>query len=169
MLGAVVVLHSPAAVSPQSIERAVAALRPWCHRVLVFGGPEQAGDDHRPLPRDAGELLAVTAALRQAERGHVAVLAADLAHPSSELVRYLRHVRGSFEVIAPERRDGGLQPLAALYHAALLRRAEGLLAAGERDLGPLLEMAAVRRVTVEEVAKFGEPEELLERAGQSFM
>ncbi len=173
MLGAVVVVHDAGAGRPESVQGAVAALRAQCSRVLVVGGAEDsaraAGADYRSLPREASELLALIAALREAGGAHVAILAADLSHPSSELVRYMQHVRGSFDVVAPERRDGSLQPLAALYHPSLLRRTEGLLAVGERDLAPLLQLASVRRVTAEEVAKFGEPEVLLARAGQSFM
>lgn len=174
MLGSVIVVRGAETAGPDGIERAVRALLPECSRVLVLGGAERAaraiGAEHMPLPRDAGELLALTAALREAGGAHVAVLAADLVHPSSELVRYMQQICGSVEVVLPEHRDGHPQPCAALYHPALLRRAEGLLAAGERELLPLLELASVRRVTPDEVAKFGEPEELLAReSAQSFM
>ena len=173
MLGAVVVMQGATSAEPEGLQRALKALRAQCNRVLIIGGAEDdaraSGAEHRPLPREASELAALTIALREAGGTHVVVLTADLCRPSSELVRYMQHVRGSFEAIVPEGRDGRLQPLAALYHASLLRRAEGLLAAGERDLVPLLELASVRHVTAEEVAKFGEPENLLARAGQSFM
>lgn len=169
MLGAVVIVHDAKTGGPENVQGAVAALRARCERVLVVGGTEDVARscdaDYQSLPREAGELVALIAALHEAEGDHVAILAADLRHPSSELVRYMQHVRGSFDVVAPERRDGSLQPLAALYHPSLLRRAEGLLTAGERDLAPLLQLASVRRVTADEVAKFGEPEDLLERVG----
>ncbi|MGI5819413.1 MAG: hypothetical protein ACOX9R_15095 [Armatimonadota bacterium] len=164
MLGAVVVLHGSDGTEPASIERASDVLKTLCSHVLVFGGAEQSHPAHRPLRRDAGELAAVCAALREAGAGHVAILVADLRHPSSELLRYMAQVRGSFDAIVPECPDGCLQPLLALYHPSLLRRAEGLLAAGERDLAPLLEMVTIRRITTDEVAKFGDPGKLLARA-----
>lgn len=163
MLGAVLILRQTSAIEPASIELATTALESVCDRVLVFGAGA-ASDDTRPLPADTGELAAVMAALREAGGDHVAVLAADLRHPSSELLRYMAQVRGSFEAVVPEQRDGSLQPMAALYHASVLRRAEGLLAAGEREIAKLLSLCTIRRITVEEVAKFGEPERLLERS-----
>ncbi len=173
MLGAVVVVHDTGAGGPSGVRGAVEALSAQCARVLVVGGTEDAarasGAEHRPLLREASELTALTIVLREAGASHVAVLAGDLRRPSSELVRYLQHVCGSFEVVAPEGRDGSLQPLLALYHPSLLRRVEGLVAAGERDIAPLLELASVRRVSADEVAKFGEPDVLLARVDQSFM
>ncbi len=166
MLGAVMIVQEKGAAGPESIERTVAALRSECETVLVFGGSEQS-DNPRPLPRHASELTAVTFALREANDDHVAIAAADLAHPSAELLRYMSHIRGSFDAVVPEFHDGALQPLFALYHGSLRRRAEGLLTAGERDLQPLLDAGTVRRVTVEEVAKFGDPDRLLERAGSA--
>ena len=90
-------------------------------------------------------------------------MAADLAHPSAELVRYLVHIRGGHEAVVPVRRDGLPQPLCALYHGRCAGRAQGLVASGERNAEALLAEVEVREVTVEEVAKFGEPQELLAR------
>ena len=165
MLGAVLILQDAGPADHANVKRATAALEGVCERVLVFGGASEPDTDHRPLPADPSELAAVAAALREAGDGHVAVLPVDLGHPSAELLRYMAHVRGSFEAVVPERRDGTAQPLVALYHASLLRRADGLLAAGERDLSKLLHLASVRRISVDETAKFGEPEGLLERTG----
>ncbi|HCA46468.1 MAG TPA: hypothetical protein DEP45_03625 [Armatimonadetes bacterium] len=94
-----------------------------------------------------------------------AIVSAGIERPSAELLRYMCRVRGSFEAVIPERDDGTVQPLLGLYHCALLRRAEGLLAAGEGRIGALLELASVRRITPEEVAKFGDPDRLLGTAG----
>ena len=167
MLGAVVIVQETEPADPESVERAVAALAPECDPVLVFGGGGRAGEYARPLRRAAGELPVLATVLGEAGDGHAAVLAADLTHPSSELVRYMARIRGSFDIVAPQRHDGSLQPLLALYRGSLRRRAEGLLAAGEHGIRPLLEIATVRRVSVEEVAKFGDPECLLERAAPS--
>ena len=166
MVGAVLIVQGARAIEPKGIERTLAALESVCERVVVLGGAERHGPDGSAVPSDTDELTAVVAALREAGGGHCAVLAGDLPHPSSELLRYMEHVRASFEVVVPERRDGSPQPLCALYHGNLLRRGEGLLAAGERSLAPLLDLATVRRVSVEEVAKFGDPQDLLERTAR---
>ena len=165
MLGAVVVVGPAVAPDAEAIRGALAALRPHCHRLAVFGRTEQFDNLHHPLPADASELHALAAVLRQAGREHAAVMPADLLRPSAELIRYMIEVSGSFEVVAPERHDGSVQPLLALYHPKLLRRIEGLITAGERDISALLETATIRRITAEEVAKFGEPELLLDRRG----
>ncbi|MFW5869011.1 MAG: NTP transferase domain-containing protein [Armatimonadota bacterium] len=165
MLGAVLMVQAAGATDPARIQAATAALESVCGRVILFGGGETSEDATVPLPADTSDLAAVTAALRAAGEGHVAVLAADLVHPSAELLRYMNQVRGNFEAVVPEWRDGSLQPLLAIYHTSVLRRAQGLIAAGDRELSKLLELATTRRITVDEVAKFGEPERLLERAG----
>jgi len=165
MLGAVLIVQGAGATDASRIHAATAALRAVCDRVVVFGPGESAEDDSLPLPADASELAAVAAALRAAGEGHVAVLAGDLMHPSAELLRYMNQVRGNFEAVVPEGRDGRLQPVFAIYRTTLLRRAQGLIAAGDRDLSKLLDLATVRRITADEVAKFGEPERLLERPG----
>lgn len=164
MLGAVLIMQAAGATEPSGVHLATTVLKSVCDRVIVFGG-EAAGAAAHPLPGDASELAAVAAALREAADGHVALLSADLLHPSSELLRYMAQVRGSFEAVVPEHRDETPEPLMAIYHPSLLRRAEGLVAAGERELSNLLEAATVRRISVEEIAKFGEPERLLERTG----
>jgi len=81
------------------------------------------------------------------------------------LLRYMVHVRGSFEAVVPLAADDAPQPLLALYHPRCAGRARGLLSAGERDPLALLQIAAVRHITADEVAKFGDPAELLARGG----
>lgn len=164
MLGAIVIVQGAAPPDPAQLQASTAALEAVCDRVVVLGSEVAAAATH-PLAGDPTALRAVTEALGEADRGHVAVLAADIIHPSAELLRYMAHVTAGFEAVVPDRRDGTPQPLAAVYHTSLLRRADGLLAAGQRDLTGLLDLANVRHISVEEVAKFGEPERLLERAG----
>ncbi len=169
MLGAILCLRD----SPEPSETAdsvAAALQPHCDRILTFASA--AGDDapaRRVLDADAGELPALTEVLREAGDDHAVVMADDLRSPSSALVRYMIQVRGSFEIVIPRYRDGTLQPLLALYHPNLLRRAEGLVAAGDRDLTALVELASVRPVTPVEIEKFGDPDALLERGGHISM
>lgn len=167
MLGVVLVLQRAGSADPSRIRTATVALEAVCDSVLVLSFAGSRDDGSLPLPADASELSAVASALRAAGKGHVAVLAGDIERPSAELLRYMNSVRGNFEAIVPEGRDGTLQPMLALYRTSLLRRAEGLVAAGDREIAKLLDLATVRRITVDEVAKFGDPGRILERAGST--
>jgi len=182
MLGAIVVLERERAARPEDIEQLAELLGEFADPVLAFGDAQgacaQAGVSLLDAP---SELAAVAAALRRARVGglvprslgeggslgqgggddHAIVLSADLTHPSAELVRYLVHIRAGHEAVVPVRRDGSWQALCALYHSRCAGRAEGLVAAGAREAEALLAEVEVRTVTVEEVAKFGDPERLL--------
>lgn len=168
MLGAVVCLGDIRA-RPDRIHEVAITLQEHCSRVLFAGAEADADLDQISIPVAATELGALTAVLRLAEDDHAVIAAGDLRRPSSALLRYMIQIRGSFEIVAPQRSDGTVQPLLALYHAKLRRRAEGLAAAGEREICPLLDLASVRLVTPEEVAKFGDPDGLVARFDQSCM
>ena len=168
MLGAILCIGDRPAESG-ALREVAATLRPHCDRILIFVPGETDAEEHRSLPSHPSELSSLTAVLGEAGGEHAVVAASDLSHPSSALIRYMLQIRGSFEIVIPERGDGTLQSLLALYHPDILRRAEGLVAAGELDLTPLIRLSSVRRVTPEEIAKFGEPRDLLDRGGQSSM
>ncbi len=166
MLGAIIALEPETAARAEDVERLAQLLSEFADPVLAFGDAEgacaQAGVD---LLETSSELAAIAAAVRRTGDDHAIVLSTDLVHPSSELVRYLVHIRAGHEAVVPVRGDGSPQPLCALYHGRCAGRAESLVAAGERKAEALLAEVEVRMVTVEEVAKFGEPEELLVRRG----
>ena len=162
LVGAIVAVERETGASAQDIERLVALLSELTDRVVVIGDAEARATQAEFIHAES-ELDAIRAAARLALDDHAVVMAADLAHPSAELVRYLVHIRGGHEAVVPVRRDGSPQPLCALYHGRCAGRAQGLVAAGERNAEALLAEVEVREVTVEEVAKFGEPEELLAR------
>jgi molybdopterin-guanine dinucleotide biosynthesis protein A len=172
MVGAIVAIERETGASaqdvvglearPTRIERLVALLSELTDRIAVIGDAEARATQAEFVHAES-ELDAIRAAARLALDDHAVVMAADLAHPSAELVRYLVHIRGGHEAVVPVRRDGLPQPLCALYHGRCAGRAQGLVAAGERNAEALLGEIEVREVTVEEVAKFGEPEELLAR------
>jgi len=166
VLGAIIITRDMAPASPAGIEQMRLALAHHADRVIVFGGVEGAdAPDRVLLPPAVSELGAIATVLAHAGDDHAIVVAADLRHPSGELLRYLVHVRGSFDAVVPVGRDDAPQPLLALYHPRCAGRARGLLSAGERDPAALLRIATVRRVTDDEVAKFGDPAELLARGG----
>ena len=163
MLGAIVATGEMRPLRADRIAQIKRMLGDHADRVLLFGGVGEGGDDQVLLPRAVGLLGAIAIVLSHAGDDHAIVAAADLRHPSSELIRYMAQVRGSFDAVAPERPDGSLQPLLALYHPRCARRAAGLVAAGERDPARLLDGIHLRRISIEEVAKFGPPGELLAR------
>jgi molybdopterin-guanine dinucleotide biosynthesis protein A len=161
-LGVIVATEGERATAAADIERLAGLLDEVAERVLIIGDT-QPGAAAVEFVKAGGELEAISIAAALAGEDHALVLAADLAHPSAELIRYLVHVRAGHEAVVPLRRDGSPQPLCALYHGRCARRAEGLAATGERQAEALLDQVGVRWVTAEEVAKFGEPEELLAR------
>ncbi len=164
VLGAIIITRDMAPASPVRIEHLRLALADHADRVIIFGGAGGAdAPEHVPLPPAVSELGAIATVLSHAGDDHAIVAAADLRHPSSELLRYMAHVRGSFEAVVPLGPDDLPQPLLALYHPRCAGRARGLLSAGERDLSALLQIATVRRITADEVAKFGDPAQLLAR------
>lgn len=165
MLGAIIITHEMEPRAPNHLQRLRVALADHAEQILVFTAPPGVdGVESIPLPPPATALSAIATVLAHAGDDHALVAAADLLHPSSELMRYLVHVRAGFEAIVPVGSDGVPQPLLALYHPRCARRALGLVSAGEHDPLRLLELATVRLVTADEVAKFGEPERLLARA-----
>jgi len=163
VLGAIVAIAETCPLRSEGVEHLRLALADHADRVLVFGGVGEGGTHRVPLPAAISPLGALAVILRHAGEEHAIVAAADLRHPSSELLRYMVQVRGSFDAVAPERADGSLQPLLALYHPRCARRAAGLVTGGERELSVLLASAHLRRISFDEVAKFGHPTDLLAR------
>ncbi|MEA3402033.1 MAG: NTP transferase domain-containing protein [Armatimonadota bacterium] len=170
MLGAILATSEMGPIEQPHLQRLHSALQAHVERVVFYDNRGEHEFEHRELP-SGGVLAALAATFQDAGDDHVVLVAADIMHPSAELLRYMIQVRGSHEAVVPERRDGRLQPLLALYHPRCARRAEGLIAAGQHRLDALLEVIRVRRVTADEVAKFGDPDSLLARAPapQSFM
>lgn len=163
MLGAIIAIRETCPLPSAGMEHLRLTLADHADPVLVFGGVGEGGAQLVPLPADISPLGALAAVLRHAGEEHAIVVAADLRQPSSELLRYMVQVRGSFDAVVPERPDGSLQPLLALYHPRCARRAAGLVTAGERELSALLAGAHLRRITPDEIAKFGDPADLLAR------
>ena len=164
MLGAIIAVEGMAATSANHLHHLVSVLSPLTDQVVLLGGTE-AGSALQQIPvsRGMSELGAVAAVLARAGGDHALVVAADLRWPSPELLAYMTMIRAGHEAVVPEGPDGLPQPLLAIYHSRVAGRAQGLAASGERNLRALLGAVQVRRVSVDEVAKFGEPRRLLER------
>jgi len=163
MLGAIIAVEGTSTIAAAHIEHLSHLLTPLVEEVVLLGGTEE-GSRHRQVrvPRGMGELGAIAAVLAHTDE-HAIVLAADLRWPSAELLRYMAMVRAGHEAVVPEGPDGRLQPMLAIYHARVAGRARGLVSSGERDPQELLQDVLVRRVSVDELTKFGSPRRLLQR------
>jgi len=163
MLGAIVAVEGTATIAAAHIEHLTMILSPLVDEVLLLGGTE-AGSRHREVrvPRGMSELGAIAKVLSQTDE-HAMVVAADLRRPSAELMRYMAMIRAGHEAVVPEGPGGQLQPMLAIYHARVTGRARGLVSSGEREPRALLENVLVRRVSVDELTKFGSPRRLLQR------
>ena len=164
MLGAIIAVEGTSAISATQIDHLTQMLAPLTDEVMLLGGAE-SGAQHRQVsvPRGASELAAVAQVLAHADGDHVMVLAADLRWPSPDLLRYMALIRAGHEAVVPEDADGDAQPMLAIYHSRIAGRARGLAGSGERDLAALLKDVLVRRVSSDELAKFGDPTQLLRR------
>lgn len=165
MLGAIIAVEGTAAISPARIEHLTRMLDQLTDEDTLLLGGVEPGSALQPvkIPRGTSELGAVAAAIAHAGQSHVMVLAADLKQPNLELLRYMSMVRAGHDAVVPEGPDGSIQPMLAIYHGRLKGRAQGLASLGERDVRALLDDAQVRRVSFDEVAKFGSPATILAR------
>jgi len=118
-------------------------LRSLGARELLVSGAGLSLPDARTVPDlypDRGPLGGLHACLKGASCPRVLVLAVDLPLVSEEILRDLLalHARSGAQVAALAD-DGRLQPLAAVYDAALADAVEGLIRDGPRPVRALLE------------------------------
>lgn len=129
-------------------QRTARLLAPVAHPILEVG-PGRSGapavGDRVPFAGPLAALATGAAALREGGHlGPVLVLATDLPRLSPGMLRWLAH-HPSPHAVVPLDAAGRPQPLCARYPLADLERAAGLVAAGERRLGALLELLVVER------------------------
>lgn len=130
-------------------EKIAAALSSISERIRVVGA--QGGVSAWPVVPDVyqewGALGGLHAALAACRGSWAAVVACDLPFVTGELFLRLVSLRENFEAVVPVQTDGRLQPLCALYAIEpCLRRAEELIAAGERRPRALLDSVRARRL-----------------------
>src|SRR4051812_33709762 len=140
------------------VERIYAALGSISERISLVGGREGAARPAWPVVPDVhvkwGALGGLHAALSACRAEWAAVVACDLPFVTGELFVRLASLRENFDAIVPVQPDGRLQPLCALYRAAVCRdRADELIAAGERRPRALLERVETRRVAFQELSE----------------
>jgi molybdenum cofactor guanylyltransferase len=104
-----------------------------------------------------GALGGLHAAVAACRAKWAAIVACDLPFVTGELFVRLTSLRENFDAIVPVQADGRLQPLCALYRAAVCReRAEELIAEGERRPRVLLERVRTRLVAFDELSDLGQ-------------
>lgn len=146
------------------VDRQVAELRQVAADLLVVGGtprPELAGIRHVPdaIP-DSGPLGGLHAALSEARGAATVVIACDMPYVTAALLRYLLSLTDAADVVVP-RTERGYHPLCAAYTRACLDPIRRRLAARDLRVTGLFDDVAVRVVSREAVAAFGDPEQLL--------
>ncbi len=136
-------------------QRIAAALSFVSERVRAVGAQIEGGD--WPVVPDVhsewGALGGLHAALNACESEWAMVVACDLPFVTGELFVRLAAQRENFEAVVPVQLDARVQPLCALYRREpCLRRAEELIAAGERRPRVLLGSVRARRVAFSELS-----------------
>jgi molybdenum cofactor guanylyltransferase len=138
-------------------EQIAAALASISWTIRVVGGRGETVRNSWPVVPDVhaewGALGGLHAALDACRSPWAAIVACDLPFVTVELFERLARLRENFEAVVPVQEDNRVQPLCALYRTSVcLRRAEELIAAGERRPRQLLEQVRARRVAFAEVA-----------------
>lgn len=150
-------------------DRAIAAMREAAGRVvLVANDPESFADfglDMRPDLRPGlgalgGILTAISWAEEEGCRGAL-VAACDMPFLSADLMSRLAADASPDEVVAPASTSRrGLEPLCAYYGVRCLPAIEAALERGERHIIAFFSEIQLRKITAEEVATFGDPDNL---------
>jgi molybdopterin-guanine dinucleotide biosynthesis protein A len=146
------------------VDRVVSALRQAADDVLLVAN-DPAAAEWLPgvrLERDVmvgqGSLGGIHAALSHARTAVLAV-AWDMPFVSSALLRRLRELGESADVVVPESDSRrGLEPLCAYYGPACRAAIEASLAAGDRRVIGFFDQVRVARLPAADVAAFGDPE-----------
>ena len=145
------------------IDRVRSALEPVVDQLLLI-----ANDDasvgwlpgvrcERDVLPDVGSVAGIHAALAHAG-GPVLVVAWDMPFVPTGLLAALREAGREADAAVPESDSRrGLEPLCAFYGPACIAAIERRIAAGDRRVIAFYDDVRVARVSVRDVAKFGDP------------
>lgn len=141
------------------VERVRAAVAPLVAEVVLVGDPtplEGLGLRVITEPDEGGgPLAALCAALVDAEPDDALVVPWDAPFVSTPMLAFLRDQRGAADAVVP-RRGELMEPLCAIYGPACRGPAQEALAAGRRRTVSFYDRVAIRWVTEEELAPFGD-------------
>ena len=132
------------------IQRVYHQLKPVCTEILVSSRkeqPEYLGVPHIYDKGEHGPMGGLYCALQQASFSWVLLLACDLPHiRTATLTRLLEARNKTHPVIAAQTPDGGLHPVVACYHKALLPEVKKSLSNNQYSLYRLI--LSVRHIAV---------------------
>jgi len=146
------------------LEHALVRLRAVCTDVRILAGPEARYTEygaavHTDLVRDAGPLGGVHAGLQNLGAGFGLFLGVDTPLIPSALLGALVAGGAGFDAVVPVV-GGRPEPLCAAYRASCLGPVQRRLEAGERKMTSFWPDIRVRTMGEEELAVFGDPEEM---------
>lgn len=107
----------------------------------------------RDLIPGMGALSGIHSGLFHSEDPHVFVVACDMPHLNSDLIRHLASLAEGSDVVVPEGTKG-LEPLHAVYGKSALQAIEEALQAGKGRVVSFFDKVQIRKVAREEVSRF---------------
>ena len=147
------------------LERQIQELSQITSDILIVGGdPSARAVDRARYIADqvagCGPLGGLHAALTDALGEATIVVACDMPYLSAPLLRHLLALASAADAVVP-RTEHGYHPLCAAYTRAAIEPIERRLAAGHLAMTDLLVDVRLRVVAAHEIARFGDPNELL--------
>ncbi|MEP7343763.1 MAG: molybdenum cofactor guanylyltransferase [Gemmatimonadaceae bacterium] len=151
------------------IDRVAGALRDVTEDLLLIANDPSAADWLAPdvrvegdVIRDSGSVAGIHAALTHAG-GAVLVVAWDMPFVPTSLLRALRsaaETEGSGVAVPESGSRRGVEPMCAYYAPVCINAIERALARDDRRVIAFFDDVPVTRLSVEEVARFGDPEHI---------
>jgi molybdenum cofactor guanylyltransferase len=148
------------------LDRQLTELASVVDDVLIVGGVAAHPAAH-PMPRriddlvpGCGPLGGLHAALTAMTGGSVALLACDMPFVTAPFIAYLLSLADTADIVIPQT-ERGYHPLCAVYSQNCLKAVTARLAERRLKMVDLLADVRVRRVTPEEIERFGDCHRLL--------